>query len=272
MSALTIPLIAVYEYDNTILDDLHVPTAEELQPGLPYIDPIPELSDATLHMELLFELGELSPVHSDPEILKKMVEIWNAVNHPTWVQLWQTMLYTYNPIWNKDGTYRETRALQKAGSETGSTTTGNTRSISDSVREVLDEDTSGSVSTTTSGNTSGSTTHSVTGYDTNSLSPAYGDTSTGTTSSTGSETSSGTKDATTDTTRTGSIGDQGSSSESNSSTLSENETFEHVEQGNIGVTTTQQMIKEQREIVQFNLYKYIIDSFKKHFMITVWDI
>lgn len=272
MSALTIPLIAVYEYDNTILDNLHVPTAAELQPGLPYIDPIPELSDATLHMELLFELGELSPVHSDPEILKKMVEIWNAVNHPTWVQLWQTMLYTYNPIWNKDGTYRETRALQKAGSETGSTTTGNTRSISDSVREVLDEDTGGSVSTTTSGNTSGSTTHSVTGYDTNSLSPAYGDTSNGTTSSTGSETSSGTKDATTDTTRTGSIGDQGSSSESNSSTLSENETFEHVEQGNIGVTTTQQMIKEQREIVQFNLYKYIIDSFKKHFMITVWDI
>lgn len=272
MSALTIPLIAVYEYDNTILDDLHVPTANELQTGLPYISPIPTLSDATLHMQLLFELGELSPVHSDPAILKKMIEIWNAVNHPTWVQLWQTMLYTYNPIWNKDGTYTETRALQKSGNETGSTTTGNTRSISDSIREVLDEDTSGSVRTTTSGNTSGSTTHSVTGYDTNTLSTAYGDTSTGTTSSTGSETSSGTKDATTSTSRMGSIGDQGSSSASNSTTLAENETFQHVEQGNIGVTTTQQMIKEQREIVQFNLYKYIIDSFKKYFMITVWDI
>lgn len=40
--------------------------------------------------------------------------------------------------------------------------------------------------------------------------------------------------------------------------------------GNIGVTTTQQLIKEQREIERFNLYDYILDSFKMRFCILVY--
>jgi len=42
------------------------------------------------------------------------------------------------------------------------------------------------------------------------------------------------------------------------------------EQGNIGVTTTQQMIKEQRDIVNFNIYRVIIDDFKQRFCIMVY--
>ena len=40
--------------------------------------------------------------------------------------------------------------------------------------------------------------------------------------------------------------------------------------GNIGVTTTQQMIDEQRRSVKFNIYDYIIDSFKARFCIMVY--
>lgn len=42
------------------------------------------------------------------------------------------------------------------------------------------------------------------------------------------------------------------------------------EQGNIGVTTTQQMIKEEREIAAFNIYSYIADSFRYEFCIQVY--
>lgn len=42
------------------------------------------------------------------------------------------------------------------------------------------------------------------------------------------------------------------------------------ETGNIGVTTTQQMLKEQREIVQYNLYKHICDEFKEQFCVMVY--
>ena len=40
--------------------------------------------------------------------------------------------------------------------------------------------------------------------------------------------------------------------------------------GNIGVTTTQQMIEEQRKVVQFNLTNYIIEEFKKRFCILIY--
>lgn len=40
--------------------------------------------------------------------------------------------------------------------------------------------------------------------------------------------------------------------------------------GNIGVTTTQKMIKEQREVVKFNLSDYIIDEFKRRFCLMIY--
>lgn len=40
--------------------------------------------------------------------------------------------------------------------------------------------------------------------------------------------------------------------------------------GNIGVTTSQQMIKEQREVVEFNITDYIIESFIKRFCLLIY--
>ena len=40
--------------------------------------------------------------------------------------------------------------------------------------------------------------------------------------------------------------------------------------GNIGVTTTQQLIKEEREIALFNIYDIIIEDFKKRFCLLVY--
>ena len=47
-------------------------------------------------------------------------------------------------------------------------------------------------------------------------------------------------------------------------------TREREEHGNIGVTTTQQMIKEEREVDQFNMYDYIVRSFKERFCLVVY--
>lgn len=40
--------------------------------------------------------------------------------------------------------------------------------------------------------------------------------------------------------------------------------------GNIGVTTTQQMIEEERRVSELNIYNYIIDSFKRRFCLLVY--
>ena len=40
--------------------------------------------------------------------------------------------------------------------------------------------------------------------------------------------------------------------------------------GNIGVTTTQKLIREQRDIDLFNLYDIIIEDFKMRFCILIY--
>ena len=47
-------------------------------------------------------------------------------------------------------------------------------------------------------------------------------------------------------------------------------TMTREEKGNIGVTTTQAMIKEEREVSMFNLYTIIADSFAKNLLIMIF--
>lgn len=41
-------------------------------------------------------------------------------------------------------------------------------------------------------------------------------------------------------------------------------------QGNIGVTSSQQLLAAEREVVQFSTIKYIVDSFKKRFCLMIY--
>lgn len=49
-----------------------------------------------------------------------------------------------------------------------------------------------------------------------------------------------------------------------------NDTREITRTGNIGVTTTQKMIQEERDIADFTTYKYITESFKKRFCLMIY--
>lgn len=62
----------------------------------------------------------------------------------------------------------------------------------------------------------------------------------------------------------------GNSSFNNEHGIDETLKVKRTVKGNIGVTTTQQMIDEQRRSVKFNIYDYIIDSFKARFCIMVY--
>lgn len=201
-----IPLIAIYNYETTILDGLHVPSVADLDGSLPYVDNIPVLTDEDLRAMLLAEIGEMTPVYSKPEVLKSMIEVWARAHKPEWVKLWQTAIFKYNPIWNKDGSYTETRKGRNSGK--GSTTYGRTD------------------------------TNNVTGFDTNNFSP-----------------------------NTQNIAGGQDSSESGGEY---EETLKRIETGNIGVTMTQEMIRQERDIDAFNIYSYIIESFKQRFCLLLY--
>lgn len=47
-------------------------------------------------------------------------------------------------------------------------------------------------------------------------------------------------------------------------------TTSHNAKGNIGVTTSQTMIKQERDISEFNIVQYIVDDFKQRFCLMVY--
>lgn len=69
--------------------------------------------------------------------------------------------------------------------------------------------------------------------------------------------------------KTASSSDSNTSGKSNQTENSTN-TRKGVAKGNIGVTTTQQMIEEERRIAHFDIYSQIVADFKRFFCIMVY--
>ena len=249
-----LPLIGLYNHDQTILDGLTALRKSELDASLQYVSNIPELSTADLHALLLAEIGDLSVIYADPAVMKSMITTWAKAERPQWLKLWQTMLYKYNPIWNKDGTYSESRLRSGSNISSSNTTTTETTSGTST-----DSGSRSGTDTTTYGKTLA---HNVTGYNTNSYSPDTQEVAGGRDSVSHSESTSGSGKT------TGSL--SGKQNGSASGQYSDSETLTRTEQGNIGVTTTQAMIREERDIDIFNIYSYIIQAFKQRFCLMVY--
>lgn len=144
MRGVLLSINAVFNYaGDDLFDDFHLPGPSDIpeDEASRYIDDPPELSVDLLIGNILAELGEMSLVYSDPETLKMMIRIWNAMNYQNWLGLYKTTIMKYNPIWNKDGTVTETKS--GSGRVDGGSTTEYGRTQQ----------------------------HDVTGYDTNSYSP-----------------------------------------------------------------------------------------------------
>lgn len=311
---------------------------------------------------MLAELAEMQLIYTNPDFFKFAVTNWALKEKDIWQRLYDTVFYKYNPIWNKDGTIRdtglETRNLANSSTESGensvsktienenesSTTEQNRNTVNlsegyEGERTINEEGTdneernltgsdngtidmdyghsniktntgtvgnSGTDNTTNSvsayndtgfvnrdksentmGNTrtdnlnetdngtnfeQGTNNHATTDAGTIDRTTAkdttdnntYTKTNTGTNNTdnnihviatnNGTETTSGTDEKTVSGTETGTIGNN----------------LTRIEQGNIGVTTTQQMIEAERELVKFNVYDLIIDSFKQRFCLLCY--
>lgn len=203
--------------------------------GLAYPD---ALDGDLLKENLLMESAEQELIYSDFDFMKIAIETWSKKQLHVWQELYDTTQYEYNPIWNKDGTVSETITRDLAGSE-GWTDTHNREN-----KETRN----------LAGTNDATTTEEVFGFNSSTAAPANKVTVDQDTSDTGTDTinMTGTISRTAGTTDTGTI------------------TTERTEQGNIGVTTTQTMIKEQREVVQLNLYDVIIHDFIDRFCLKVY--
>lgn len=206
---------------------------------------IPEALDKdTLVNNLLAETAELEVLYPNPVVMKKLVGVWSAKQIDVWNKLYATTQYEYNPIENYNR-YEE-GTTSGTGSVTHSGTDGRTETY-----------TTGGHDTTTGSDTAG---HWIAGF--NSQASGQDD---GLVKESRDQDDANSR---IDYGKTGSVTESKTYGErENTTNDGEHELHAH---GNIGVTTTQQLIREQREIDLFNLYDIIIEDFKMRFCILVY--
>lgn len=98
-----VSILGLYNYDESIFDDLSVPTG---------------LDKAELIETILFQNAELELLYSDPATMKLAIKGWSVASQYSWEKLQNTLTLEYNPIWNKDGTITETESV--TGESSGS--------------------------------------------------------------------------------------------------------------------------------------------------------
>lgn len=274
-------VMGLYNWDDSIFEFMQIP---------------PQLNRDTLIKNILAETAELEVLYPNPVVFKNLVAVWSGKQLDVWQRLFATTQYEYNPIENYNryetgsdsGTGRRTHSGTDTTTET--TTHGGTDTVNVTKREggSESENTSstfeqGGQDEVTGANTKG---HWVAGFDAQASgqddglvkqtrdqedatsTTEYGKTEDGTGSKT---TTFGKTNTDTESTIHGeTIGRTGGFTHGEQiSTTNDNEHELHAH-GNIGVTTTQKLIREQRDIDRFNVYDIIIEDFKMRFCILVY--
>lgn len=228
---------------------------------------------------IILECAELEILYTDPWFMRKAIGSWSKKELPTWERIYAAAQKEYNPIENYNRTEETTETGSDSRTDTGSGS--ETHSGKDTVQNSGSDSSQTSSTTTTTGthtDTNSGTdtaTHTRTAFDSNS--PVTTDTDTTqhghvlTTGVNDSVSESGSASVTHGQKIETTYGAGLTTSSSNSSTGENEVTRESHMFGNIGVTTSQQML-EQELIVspKLNVYNYIVQSFKNRFCIEVW--
>lgn len=192
---------------------------------------VPEgLSKQTAIDSIIMEAAELELLYPDWNVMQKLLGTWSARRNSIWAKLYATTQLEYNPIENYDRK-EDWKDTDSRSEEGSSTVSGN------------------STSSTTSSDES-TTVNSVQGYDGTDWAnhdKAEVNGSASVASSTGtSQNGNTTGKMDSENVRTGRA------------------------HGNIGVTTTQAMIHEERDVVNFDVYDVIVSDFIDTFCVGVW--
>lgn len=280
MSCSKITLIGLYNYDQTIFDNLTFPT------GI--------VKEVAIN-EILLKSGEFEIVYPDPEFLKSMIEHWGKKCYRTFEKWIEALSIEFNPLYNYDRyeEYADSRSREDSRDITDSRNSSNTRNTSD-IRSHSDSSTKNdnreSVSnaetvTETNSTTSDDTTDtkSVSAYDSNTYQPREQDvidkdvTTTANdnsiTSNQLSESGSASENATGNESGISSENIEGLESGSTNESGKENEITQHNAHlfGNIGVTTSTQLLEDFLRVERFNIYEQIADMFITEFCVLVYE-
>lgn len=190
---------------------------------------------------ILMRTRELEIVYPDFTYMKNRITIWSNKYQINWKKLYDTTVLEYNPIEN----YDRMEDWTDTDDETSTSARDNTRNTTNSVKSTSTNEINNNVNVTDQNTAfnAGLADHAkqITDGDT---------TENGTITNT--ETGKDTENENVNNGRTGTHTRTGRA------------------HGNIGVTTSQQMIQSERDLVVFNLYDMIAESFIENFCLMVY--
>lgn len=272
-----ISVMGLYNWDNTLFSLMQIPEGMNLD---------------TVTDNIISETAELEVLYPNPDVMKNLIGVWSHKMIHVWDELYKTLLYEYNPIENynryEEGnssvtgssrhsgtdTHTEQGALggsdTNSGTKNSSGTIGNTNTLggSDTTATTKNATSAKSIAgfdSAPSGNSDGLvTSEKTTDSETDNATITYGRTETDAGTTSGQETTSETRSYGKTENKSGSF--------NYGHTVNEQDSKEYTNHahGNIGVTTTQKLIREQREVAEFNVYDRIIKDFMDRFCIMVF--
>ena len=243
MSSAKITTVGFYQYMNAYNNDLF---------GL--LNLPPGIDKDTLVNNIMLRGGEFEVVYSNPDFYKSAIGLWSNKHYRTFEKWINALNIDYNPLENYD--------RMEEWSDSGSRT--NTGTVSDSgIRKNT-----GTQSTESTGKDnfkgSGNSTSSdeISAYNSNSF---QNDKKNTTNSSNSSETNT-----TANNTRTDNLSESNSNTRTDNLSEKTNSDRKGRAHGNIGVTTSQQMLQSELDIAKWNIYEQITDLFLSEFCIMVY--
>lgn len=244
----TMTILGLFEADNNVL----FPLADAM--------PTSEIAEAVL-TGVLTECSSLEVVYPVPSVFQKVLEAWCKYRRKVWADLYATVNLQYNPINNYDRTETETiERDNKARDEDAESVNRN--------RAAHDDDTGTVQHSNRQGGTDATITRQEFKYGFNSTvskvptSEVLETPSDYVYNNSDTETRNLDRDYTQQESEKRNAGKQHTSQESETRTLRNS--------GNIGVTTTQEMIEQQRNVVRYDFVEDVINDFKSKFCLMVY--
>lgn len=221
----------------------------------------------TVEGNILMEGGEFEVLYADPNFMKQMVGIWSKKHYRTFDKWIKALNIEYAPLENYDRfeEWDDTGSENINTKRSGTTSDTSSGSVNNSRSEHDNEHMSGDNKVVTEGKTE----NEVSAFDSNTYQPENQSTNEGEEKTTSSN----------DRTASRNISDDTSTHNTTNGTASSNEDYskgssgKHIGRihGNIGLITSQQMLKSELDIARFNIVQQITDLFLQEFCIMIYS-
>ncbi len=243
MSSAKITTVGFYQYMNAYNNDLF---------GL--LNLPPGIDKDTLVNNILLRCGEFEVVYSNPDFYKSAIGLWSNKHYRTFEKWINALNIEYNPLENYD--------RMEEWSDAGSRINTGTVSDSGTITNTGTQSTEATGKDNFKGSGNSTSSDEISAYNSNSF---QNDKKNTTNSSNSSETNTINRN-----TRTDNLSESNSNTRTDNLSEKTNSDRKGRAHGNIGVTTSQQMLQSELDIAKWNIYEQITDLFLSEFCIMVY--